>query len=504
MPNFQRQVCPRSTAKETQLQRRKKSIFDAAGKIGKLEFLNDIGGGRIRQVMETLAISSNAIRVGSPVPDDVGGGRIGGTTSGNFAGSILERMQLGGAVQTAVAAFNPGAVNGAVGAARVLADDIQAGRFTLTDIPNRIQDFQNLEKIAAGIFTGNSIGGGNQDFEKFACRPSPYATDLVARAPKQTFMFIVEIKLRPQYVEGFQQQQNLLAERPTPNFRSNTTSIDGFRAMTDNLGPQLAFLVKTAQRPSINYDYEEVNYYNFRTKVARRATFNPVTMTFLDDQLNSAAAFYAYYTRAMSPITNINPSTDQTQIASLENIGMSFDNYDAAVAGLNGTNGGTNGSVGAPKTDSSMFPSYSASTGPLRAANGVYDTTSIIEEITIYQFGKNANTITAFTMVNPRITAFNPSDANMAESGDGQELGFDFDYDYFHIDPEIPMSVFTSDRLLRLSGEGAAGGAGARYPILNVPNDSDQSRTGTGLFENVSVRGVGSAASGAVRDLLQR
>ena len=488
MPNFKAQACPRSTAKESQLQAKKRSLIGLAGAIGKLEFLNDFGaaGGKVRKTLETLALSSEAIRRGSPVPDDVGGGTVGGTTSGRFADSILTKMGLGNEVQSSVAQFDPGAVNGAVGAAKVLAEDVKNGRFKMNDIPNRIQDFQNLEGIASKIFRKPRVGTSSEDYQKFACRPSPYAVDLVDRAPKQNFLFVVEIKLAPEYEASLASNlvQNALPNDISRNLTDNTTTASGRRVMSDNVATQLAFLVKSTTRPSITYEYEDVNYYNYRTKAIRKATFNPINMRFIDDQLNSAIAFYALYTKAMSPVTNTDPK-DSKRRAEQEALGSFY--YGSRLSD--------------DLTNSGIFSESTASIGPL-----TNNRKTLIEEISIYQFGKNANTITAFTMINPKITNFSPSDTTMEDSGVGQEISFDFEYDYFHIDPEIPMTEFGEDKLLKLTGEASGGGAGAKYPILHTQSgttDATGGIPGQQFFE-ATVKGVGSDARETIQSAFRR
>jgi len=274
-------------------------LLGTAGAVGKLEVLNDFGrgGGKIRETLQTLADSSNALRTG-------GSSGIGGTVIGNTANDILSSMGLNQEVQNSVAQFDPGAVNGAVGAAKVLASDVQNGRFTFADIPNRIQDFQNLESIASKIFRdpveGNSA---ERELEKFQCNPSPYAVDLIDRAPKQNFQFIVDIKLHAEYASSI--GINLTDRATRDEVASNVSGTTKEIKLKNNVATELAFMVKSTNRPGIAYDYEDANYYNYRTKAIRMATFNPINMRFIDDQQNNAATFYAMYVRAMSPITNI-------------------------------------------------------------------------------------------------------------------------------------------------------------------------------------------------------
>ena len=461
MPNYKDQVCPRSIAKETQLQAKKKSIFDAAGKIGKLEFLNDFGeaGGGVRKGLEQLAVVSDTVRVGDTTTDT-------NVLLDDEGGGLMDAMNLGGAVQTAVAQFDPNAVNGAVGASKTLVARAKQGNFRMEDIAGAAGEFKNIALIANKIFKPGAENEPNKNYQKFKCRPSPYAMDLVHKAPKQNFQLIVEIVLNPAYREQFRLVQNETSQQ-------FDTAREEFRVLNDKLiknvpnetnsqlSVQLAFLVKTSGRPSVTYEYEDLNYYNYRTKGIRKATFNPVTMNFIDDQLNSAAAFYAFYTSAMSPIINMGGNRDDAAgiRKNYEQSGMNFANIAAAQSASDGT-AGTN-------------PAYAATVGALRptSAGETNNTKQIIDRITVYQFGKNAQTLTAFNMFAPRILTFNPSELDMATSGEGQMLSMELDYDYFSIQPEIDIyknpTDITSDKLAGMTG----GDAGGFFPIKHFTNE---------------------------------
>ena len=420
MPNFRDMVCPKIIAKESRLQKKRKSIFDAAETIGRIEALNDFGvvGGRVRQGLETLAEASDAIRIGATAADAEG-------VLDESGNGLMDEIGIGQSVINTITSFDPGAVNGAVGAAKSFIASARQGTFTVDDIPNAIAEFKNIAQIANKIFTPPASGGSdNADYQRFKCRPSPYALDLVTRAPKQNFQFVVEIELHPAYREYFLQSQiaNAPNSRPLAG-RSNPST-----ATNDILAKELAFLVQTSERPSISYDYEELNYYNYRTQGIRKATYNPLNMTFIDDQLNNAISFYAFYLSAMSPIANIPHSrkSNNSELAkNYEQRGIDFRDFDASIIGSDST--------------ANSFPAYAATVGALRptTANGTNNTRNIIERISIYQYGKNGNTFTGWNMFYPKITSFTPSELTMRDSGDGQMLSMEITYDYFNIIPEI-------------------------------------------------------------------
>ena len=97
------------------------------------------------------------------------------------------------------------------------------------DFPEAIQDFGNLKQLVDGIFTPPN----QPTRDKEICDPSPYATDLIFLAPKHKFMFVVEFIFSAPYQADF-------------------------------ADADFAFVIKRTTRPSINFEYEDINYYNFR------------------------------------------------------------------------------------------------------------------------------------------------------------------------------------------------------------------------------------------------
>jgi hypothetical protein len=64
------------------------------------------------------------------------------------------------------------------------------------------------------------------------------------------------------------------------------------------------FMVKSIERPKVELEYEEdVNMYNFRTKVLKRIRHRDLTMTFIDDVGNRIFEFFRILMEIHSPIT---------------------------------------------------------------------------------------------------------------------------------------------------------------------------------------------------------
>lgn len=387
----------------------KKSFIDQLGGIGDLEFANDAGLGGVTQGLRTLASVSDSIRTGeSAVPgreqtDTFNStlGAIAGTAAESVeqgANTVLSSVGISPSSVNQALDINPGVANRAYGQAQKIFQDVKNGDFSLTDIPSAFQDLQNLEQLVRGIKTEKP------QRKRQLCNPSPYARELIRYAPKQKFLFVVDIQFSPAYKEW------------------------------DPYGKGMAFVVKRSTRPQIEWEYEEVNMYNFWTKVPKRTTFQPVTLTFYDDNKNYAQLFHTAYTRAMSPITNMQFEQKVQGSDFFEQNSMNF---------ANELSGGTF-SEGEPTTRG-----YTASLGALND-----NTKHVLSEIRLFHlfdYGKLAN---IYHFYNPKIQSFTPDDLNMAESGEGTEMEFNFAYDSMFMAPgySIQNSDGTVD-IAQLTGE---------------------------------------------------
>lgn len=92
-----------------------------------------------------------------------------------------------------------------------------------------------------------------------------YADDLVAHHPK--FKFIFKVKF-----VGF----------------------EGFG------NPHFFYYVHRCDKPNILFEHQDVNYYNFRTRVLTKTTFQPLSLAFLDEIGNSVNDFFVKYSKSVS------------------------------------------------------------------------------------------------------------------------------------------------------------------------------------------------------------
>jgi hypothetical protein len=70
-----------------------------------------------------------------------------------------------------------------------------------------------------------------------------------------------------------------------------------------NTNPEfMDFQLKTATRPNINVNLVDVNFYNFRSKVATKIDYGTITVSFYDDPLNRAHSLFTDYFGILSPV----------------------------------------------------------------------------------------------------------------------------------------------------------------------------------------------------------
>jgi len=400
--------CERGKVTEANQQAARRDQLDSIFKLGKIE-----GGGKIGEGLRELASISDGIRKGTFVGDLLD------TTLNAIDGGVSFVADTTGITEalSSVGDFNPGVVNKAVGQARVIYDKVKNGNLDISDISDVFQDFQNLEQLAKSIFSDKKPADNRQKF----CAASPYAVDLIAQAPKFNFMFIMDI----QFAAGYEN----LAE----------------------IGDTMAFVIKRSGRPNIQFEYEDINMYNFQTKVPKRTTYDPMTMTFYDDNKNAAHLFYSTYLKAMSPIANMKLGL-ASQNGEYETNSMNFDG-----AGSDNTIHTSTGPINTNR--------YAASLGALEG-----DTTSIIQRIRLYHVFDYGNLMNIYNFYNPRILSFSPSELTMMESGDGSEFEFQFAYDSMYVDTGWNVQVGGDNTdITQLTGKNGK----ATYPIIPVKLDTE-------------------------------
>jgi len=400
---------------------KRKDFFNSLGKIGDIEALNDLGVGNISAGLRDLTKISNSIRTGDTDSAIIPNG----------SKPVFDAVGINNNAAQQAGRFNPGVLNRATSQAENIMDSVKAGKYNLSDIPNTFSDLQNLNQLVDGIFNDGTSQNSTKVFE--LCGASPYAVDLIQYAPKYKFLFIVQITLAPEY-------QSL-----------------------DHSGDHLAFVVKTSTRPNINIDHEEINMYNFWTRIPKRVIYEPITMRFYDDNKGLAHLFYTSYLESISPISRL------------------------------GNSDGTIGTMGIDELESiSMFNNSQRSSASIQALKG--KNTSIITEIRLFHMYDYGRFMNIYHFHHPKLLTMNLDELDMAEAGTGNEIEFQFAYDAMHITPafKVQENVQKVKEITGLS-------IGANYPIKPNFLDGDVSTAPEGIDGDGNIiSSLGAAASNLV------
>lgn len=345
------------------------------------------------------------------VDNNVNGGvrrLVDAVNSGNlsFAGktvNVASRAVLG------AAGINPNVVppdpNGksmydsGVAAAETIGEALIAGVIEEADLPGPINALSVLANLQ------QQVAQEPYDITDPQCGISPYALDLVPFAPKFNFMFMVQIILQPEYENLYIQEHGQLSKEQQLKF---------------------PFLCYQFTRPDITVDYEDVNMYNFRTQVAKRVTYAPVTLRFYDDNQNSAMVFLEKYIKALSPIARKHTSQQDLY----ETSGLDFNGYPSSTE--------QRGAVLDELTASS------ASLGGLANENR-----SIIRRVEVYHIFNYGTNVNKYSFLNPRVTQFSMTDLDMMDEGSqAMSIDMQLSYDSMFLETDYP---FTAPEIQRLS-----------------------------------------------------
>lgn len=122
---------------------------------------------------------------------------------------------------------------------------------------------------------------------------NPIQDDLATlKRPKLKFNFTISFKLRNPLANKFKKT----------NFN---TKNDG-AIMAD----ELTFVLKQASRPNPTVVYEDVNFYNYRTKVATKVDYGTMQIMLYDDVENFGHNLYEQYLKSLSPIASQQKAND--------------------------------------------------------------------------------------------------------------------------------------------------------------------------------------------------
>lgn len=184
----------------------------------------------------------------------------------------------------------------------------------------------------------------------------------------------------------------------------------------EELSRDLTFMVKSIDKPKIDFEYEEVNMYNFRTKVLKRITTQDLNMIFYDDAGNKVLDFINLYRMAHQPLARLAQLADGSVSSfSLENNGFAFSN-----------------SFGSPSLDTSLR-------GAIPGGGH-----NVIKQMIIHQYYVNhgaTNTnftrswvkVNDFVFTNPRAVSLDMDDLDHEQGDQFNIATMRFDYDALYI-----------------------------------------------------------------------
>lgn len=416
------------------------------------------GGGVVGAGLTNLAAISDSIRVnGPPTASNPQGLPV--STDPN-AGSEFVLQQVGLSTQSlnVAASVNTEVAQNAHIQAGAVFNQVQSGSFTNADIPSVFASFQNAHTLISAVYSpSGAVSPAGSQFGSF-CGAKPYAIDLIRFAPKYKFLFVVQFEFHP-----------------------------WFQEILKSIDP--AFVIKTSTRPQVEFEYQDVNMYNFRTKVPAKTMYQPMTMKFYDDDYNNAFQLYTTYMKLMSPISNIDIESQSIDpLDAYDNVGggMGFDQNALKIQS------GWSHTVG---------QGYAASLGPYgdipQGGTGNDNPTgsnirNILRRITLFQVYRQGLLMNVFHFYNPKITTMTLDDLDMAMSGEGNEISLTFSYDSVFIIPGYNINANSGGPnydLPNMTSDGI-------YPFGVVPGTLPQSLT------NTLKDGVGSGLSSGQDNML--
>jgi hypothetical protein len=267
--------------------------------------------------------------------------------------------------------------------------------------------------------------------------------------PKLKFLFRVEFLFKPEILEQFGAQSAEWAK----NF---------------------SFMIKTVDRPKVDFEYDEINQYNFRTKVLKQIKHRALTMTFMDDVGNNVHEFFRFMMMVHSPITR-------------RSVGASFD--IAAATALYTTGSGMKFS------DSPSATTDFAHRGVMKS-----DVGNAIQAIKITQMFVQPGSPTAldtsakevaFFFINPRVESFDLDDLSH-ETSDINLFTMQFDYDFMVMSDMRTLE--TIDASKAMPPVGSAPGDAA--PTGRAPGSKNpQGEPGFGSFASRTLSAIGGRAA---------
>lgn len=266
--------------------------------------------------------------------------------------------------------------------------------------------------------------------------------------PKLKFLFRVEFLFKPEVLKQFGAESASWAR----NF---------------------AFMIKSVDRPKVDFEYEVVNQYNFRTKILKTIKHRSLTMTFMDDVGNNVHEFFRFMMMVHSPITR-------------RSVGASFDISAATALYATGS--------GMKFSDSPTTTTDFAHRGVMKSDVGNAIQAIKVTQMFVQPGASSLDTSTkevAFFFINPRIESFDLDDVTH-ETSDVNLFTMQFDYDFM-----VMSEMRTLEKLDTSKAMPPVGSApGDVAPTGRAPGSKNpQGEPGFGAYATKALSALGGQAA---------
>jgi len=314
-------------------------------------------------------------------PDKIAKGTA--TSVDNGANAVLGSVGINPQLLGAFGRGNNPTIDAGYEAARGVYTDVSSGTFTSDKIgaaADAIEQMDAVLKNKPGAISNSTI----------ADKVKAYAIDRAYSSihPKFKFLYVIQFEFTKNFTE-FADDANFMA-----------------------------FAVRSASRPTVSVEYEDVNMYNFKTKIPKYSEYQPATMTFYDDQSNKTTTFYKKYIEALIPNARMKQGTQ--------------DQYESTSFNFSS------------RSNDSQHNSSSLQALPT-LAGGTSDN-NIIKSIKLFHIWNWGQNLNIYHYFNPKISEINIGDLDM-DSIEVTEIEIQFSYDGVYIEtvsdanPNKPISL---------------------------------------------------------------
>lgn len=214
--------------------------------------------------------------------------------------------------------------------------------------------------------------------------------------PKLKFLFKVQFFFTPEVVQAF------------PDLARN----------------EYTFMIKSVDRPKVDFEYEDdVNQYNYRTKVLKKIRHRELTITFMDDVGNNVFDFFRSLMAIYSPITR-DALTRDNDTSALPKFRRFETGSGMAFSGVEGIQSG--GGKVIDVAHRGAINTYAGNAIMLIRVKQIFiDPTDAVDK-------GQAVSSNYYDFINPRLVSFDLDDLNH-ESSDPNLLTMQFDYDWLEM-----------------------------------------------------------------------